>query len=96
MAPIEAPNSRPNSRPRRRYTAAIMDILGPDRDVPAPDRNTNEQTMAWIMDTYSMHARSTTTAVVTGKPISIGGSRGRPDQAGGRDQHQVRLPAGRA
>ncbi|HIG12543.1 MAG: Glu/Leu/Phe/Val dehydrogenase [bacterium] len=66
----------------RRYTAAIMDILGPNRDVPAPDVNTNEQTMAWIMDTYSMHVRSTTTAVVTGKPISIGGSRGRREATG--------------
>ncbi len=66
----------------RRYTASIMDILGPDRDVPAPDMNTNEQTMAWIMDTYSMHVRRTTTAVVTGKPISIGGSRGRAEATG--------------
>ena len=66
----------------RRYTASIMDILGPDRDVPAPDVNTNEQTMAWIMDTYSMHVRSTTTAVVTGKPLAIGGSRGRAEATG--------------
>ena len=66
----------------RRYTVAIIDVLGPDRDVPAPDRNTNEQTMAWIMDTYSMHVRSTTTGVVTGKPISIGGSRGRQEATG--------------
>jgi len=66
----------------RRYTVAIMDILGPDRDVPAPDMNTNEQTMAWIMDTYSMHVRRTTTAVVTGKPLSIGGSRGRKEATG--------------
>ncbi len=66
----------------RRYTASIMDILGPDRDVPAPDMNTNEQTMAWIMDTYSMHVRRTTTAIVTGKPIAIGGSRGRTEATG--------------
>lgn len=66
----------------RRYTAAILDIIGPDRDVPAPDMNTNEQTMAWIMDTYSMHERKTTTAVVTGKPLSIGGSRGRREATG--------------
>jgi glutamate dehydrogenase (NAD(P)+) len=66
----------------RRYTASIMDILGPDRDVPAPDMNTNEQTMAWIMDTYSMHVRRTTTAVVTGKPLAIGGSRGRTEATG--------------
>ena len=66
----------------RRYTTGIMDILGPDRDVPAPDMNTNEQTMAWIMDTYSMHVRRTTTAVVTGKPLSLGGSRGRTEATG--------------
>jgi glutamate dehydrogenase (NAD(P)+) len=69
-------------RVTRRYTASILDILGPDRDVPAPDMNTNEQTMAWIMDTYSMHVRRTTTAVVTGKPLSIGGSRGRMEATG--------------
>ncbi len=66
----------------RAYTIAIMDILGPDRDVPAPDMNTGEQTMAWIMDTYSMHARRTTTAIVTGKPLSIGGSLGRREATG--------------
>ncbi len=66
----------------RRYTVAIMDILGPDRDVPAPDMNTNEQTMAWIMDTYSMHVRRTTTAIVTGKPLNIGGSKGRREATG--------------
>src|SRR6266542_1085645 len=61
----------------RRYTAGIMRFLGPNSDVPAPDVNTNERVMAWIMDTYSMHMRQTVTAVVTGKPINIGGSRGR-------------------
>ncbi len=66
----------------RRYTLGIMDILGPDRDVPAPDMNTDEHTMAWIMDTYSMHVRRTTTAIVTGKPISIGGSKGRREATG--------------
>ncbi len=66
----------------RGYTLGIMDILGPDRDVPAPDMNTDENTMAWIMDTYSMHVRRTTTAIVTGKPISIGGSRGRREATG--------------
>ncbi len=66
----------------RRYTEAIIDIIGPDRDVPAPDMNTNEQTMAWIMDTYSMHERKTSTAVVTGKPLSIGGSKGRREATG--------------
>jgi len=66
----------------RRYTAELIDIIGPERDVPAPDMNTNEQTMAWIMDTYSMHKRTTVTAVVTGKPLNLGGSRGRPEATG--------------
>jgi glutamate dehydrogenase (NAD(P)+) len=66
----------------RRYTAEILDIIGPESDVPAPDVNTNEQTMAWIMDTYSMHKRHTVTAVVTGKPLNLGGSRGRPEATG--------------
>ncbi len=66
----------------RRYTAAIIDFLGPDSDVPAPDVNTNERVMAWIMDTYSMHKRHTVTAVVTGKPVEMGGSLGRRDATG--------------
>jgi glutamate dehydrogenase (NAD(P)+) len=66
----------------RRYTSAIIDLLGPDSDVPAPDVNTNEHMMAWIMDTYSMHKRHTVTAVVTGKPIAMGGSLGRRDATG--------------
>ncbi len=66
----------------RRYTAEILDFIGPERDVPAPDMNTNEQTMAWIMDTYSMHKRTTVTAVVTGKPLNLGGSRGRSEATG--------------
>jgi glutamate dehydrogenase (NAD(P)+) len=66
----------------RRYTAEIIDFIGPERDVPAPDVNTNEQTMAWMMDTYSMHKRTTVTAVVTGKPLNLGGSRGRPEATG--------------
>jgi glutamate dehydrogenase (NAD(P)+) len=66
----------------RRYTAEIIDFIGPERDVPAPDVNTNEKVMAWIMDTYSMHSRHTVTAVVTGKPRSLGGSRGRPEATG--------------
>jgi glutamate dehydrogenase (NAD(P)+) len=66
----------------RRYTAEILDFIGPERDVPAPDMNTNEQTMAWIMDTYSMHKRHTVTAVVTGKPFDLGGSRGRREATG--------------
>jgi glutamate dehydrogenase (NAD(P)+) len=69
-------------RMTRRYTAELFDFIGPEKDVPAPDVNTNEQTMAWIMDTYSMHARQTVTAVVTGKPINIGGSRGRREATG--------------
>lgn len=69
-------------RMTRRYTAAILDIIGPDRDVPAPDVNTNPQVMAWIMDTYSMHVRHTCTAVVTGKPIGLGGSAGRREATG--------------
>ena len=66
----------------RRYTAEIMNLLGPDTDVPAPDVNTNEQVMAWIMDTYSQHVRHTVTAVVTGKPVEMGGSLGRREATG--------------
>ena len=66
----------------RRYTAELFEFIGPEIDVPAPDVNTNDQTMAWIMDTYSMHARHTATAVVTGKPIDLGGSRGRTEATG--------------
>ncbi len=66
----------------RRYTAEICEFIGPERDVPAPDVNTNDQTMAWIMDTYSMHKRHTVTAVVTGKPLELGGSLGRPEATG--------------
>ncbi|MGC2234833.1 MAG: Glu/Leu/Phe/Val dehydrogenase [Pyrinomonadaceae bacterium] len=69
-------------RMTRRYTAELIDFIGPDKDVPAPDMNTNEQTMAWIMDTYSMHARHTVTAVVTGKPVALGGSLGRREATG--------------
>ncbi len=66
----------------RRYTAEILDYIGPERDVPAPDMNTNEQTMAWIMDTYSMHVRHTVTGCVTGKPVTLGGSLGRREATG--------------
>jgi len=66
----------------RRYTAELMDQFGPEKDVPAPDMGTNPQTMAWVMDTYSMHARHTVTSVVTGKPLSLGGSRGRVEATG--------------
>jgi glutamate dehydrogenase (NAD(P)+) len=66
----------------RRYTSNLIDILGPDKDVPAPDMNTNEQVMAWIMDTYSMHTRKTEKGVVTGKPLILGGSKGRREATG--------------
>jgi glutamate dehydrogenase (NAD(P)+) len=69
-------------RMTRRYTSEIIDFIGPEKDVLAPDMNTNEQTMAWIMDTYSMHMGHTVTSVVTGKPINIGGSRGRTEATG--------------
>ena len=69
-------------RMTRRYTAELIEFIGPEKDVPAPDVNTNEQVMAWIMDTYSMHMRQTVTSVVTGKPINIGGSRGRREATG--------------
>src|SRR5687768_12007006 len=66
----------------RRYTAGIIQTLGPDSDVPAPDVNTDERVMAGVMDTYSMHARHTVTAVVTGKPVEMGGSLGRREATG--------------
>jgi glutamate dehydrogenase (NAD(P)+) len=69
-------------RVTRRYTASLADWFGPERDVPAPDVGTNEQTMAWVMDTYSMHVRQATTAVVTGKPLELGGSQGRKEATG--------------
>src|ERR1043166_1092537 len=69
-------------RVTRRYTASIIETLGPDSDVPAPDVNTNERVMAWIMDTYSMHHSPTETAVVTGKPVEMGGSLGRREATG--------------
>ena len=66
----------------RRYVAEIIDLIGPEKDVPAPDVNTNDQIMAWVMDTYSMHVGHTSTAVVTGKPIEMGGSLGRREATG--------------
>ncbi len=69
-------------RMTRRFTAELVEFIGPEKDIPAPDVNTNEQTMAWIMDTYSMHMRQTVNAVVTGKPVSLGGSRGRKEATG--------------
>jgi glutamate dehydrogenase (NAD(P)+) len=69
-------------RMTRRYTAELIEFIGPEKDVPAPDMGTDEQTMAWIMDTYSMHMRQTVNAVVTGKPVNLGGSRGRKEATG--------------
>ena len=66
----------------RRYIAEIVDMIGPEKDVPAPDVNTNDQIMAWVMDTYSMHVGHTATAVVTGKPVEMGGSLGRREATG--------------
>jgi glutamate dehydrogenase (NAD(P)+) len=66
----------------RRYVAEIIDAIGPDKDVPAPDVNTNDQIMAWVMDTYSMHVGRTETAIVTGKPVILGGSEGRREATG--------------
>src|SRR4051812_30300401 len=66
----------------RRYVAEIIEAIGPEKDVPAPDVNTNDQVMAWVMDTYSMHVGPTATAVVTGKPIEMGGSLGRREATG--------------
>ena len=69
-------SKRELERLTRRYTAELMEVLGPEKDVPGPDINTDEQIMAWIMDTYSMHVHHTVTAVVTGKPLELGGSPG--------------------
>ena len=69
-------------RVTRRYTSEIGIIIGPNKDIPAPDVNTNEQTMAWMMDTYSMNEGATATGVVTGKPIALGGSLGRREATG--------------
>ncbi|MFT3812800.1 MAG: Glu/Leu/Phe/Val dehydrogenase [Acidovorax sp.] len=66
----------------RRYTSEIGIIIGPSKDIPAPDVNTNEQVMAWMMDTYSMNVGETATGVVTGKPIHLGGSLGRREATG--------------
>jgi glutamate dehydrogenase (NAD(P)+) len=75
-------SKRELERLTRRYTAELMELLGPEKDVPGPDINTDEQIMAWIMDTYSMHVRHTVTAVVTGKPLELGGSHGRIEATG--------------
>ena len=75
-------SDRELERLTRRYTAELIDVIGPESDVPAPDMGTSQQTMAWIMDTYSMHKRHTVTAVVTGKPVELGGSHGRTEATG--------------
>jgi glutamate dehydrogenase (NAD(P)+) len=75
-------SQRELERLTRRYTSGIIQTLGPDSDVPAPDVNTNERVMAWIMDTYSMHAGHAVPGVVTGKPIAMGGSLGRREATG--------------
>src|SRR5258708_36930071 len=82
MAPPKNPTNQDKKNLPRRYTAELIEFIGPEKDVAGPDVNTNEQTMAWMMDTYSMHMRQTVTAVVTGKPINIGGSRGRREATG--------------
>ena len=79
-------------RMTRRYTSEINLLIGPQTDIPAPDVNTNEQIMAWMMDTYSMNQGKTATGVVTGKPISLGGSLGRHDATG----HGVFVMSGEA
>ncbi|NJD34592.1 MAG: Glu/Leu/Phe/Val dehydrogenase [Betaproteobacteria bacterium] len=66
----------------RRYTSEIGIVIGPDKDIPAPDVGTNEQTMAWMMDTYSVNVGHTASGVVTGKPIALGGSLGRQEATG--------------
>lgn len=75
-------NIKELERVTRRYTSEIGIIIGPNKDIPAPDVNTNEQIMAWMMDTYSMNMGSTSTGVVTGKPIALGGSLGRKEATG--------------
>ncbi|GAB3520495.1 Glu/Leu/Phe/Val family dehydrogenase [Arthrobacter monumenti] len=71
-------SQRELERVTRRYTSEILPIIGPDKDIPAPDIGTDEQTMAWMMDTYSVNVGYTVPSVVTGKPVSVGGSLGRP------------------
>jgi glutamate dehydrogenase (NAD(P)+) len=78
----KALSRRELERMTRRFTTEIGDMIGPDSDIPAPDVNTNAQIMAWMMDTYSMHRGYSVTGVVTGKPVSIGGSEGRQEATG--------------
>jgi glutamate dehydrogenase (NAD(P)+) len=84
---------RENEDLTRRYTTEISLLIGPESDIPAPDLGTDSQTMAWMMDTYSMHKGYSVPAVVTGKPIDIGGSEGRPDAPGRSCVHTIRQAA---
>jgi len=76
-------------RMTRRYASEILPFIGPDRDIPAPDLNTDGQIMAWIMDTYSVNVGHSVPSVVTGKPVSIGGSEGRPEATGRGVMYQI-------
>jgi glutamate dehydrogenase (NAD(P)+) len=76
-------------RMTRRYASEILPFIGPDRDIPAPDLNTDAQIMAWIMDTYSVNVGHSVPSVVTGKPVSIGGSEGRPEATGRGVMYQI-------
>jgi glutamate dehydrogenase (NAD(P)+) len=76
-------------RMTRRYASEILPFIGPDRDIPAPDLNTDAQVMAWIMDTYSVNVGHSVPGVVTGKPVSIGGSEGRPEATGRGVMYQI-------
>ncbi len=69
-------------RMTRRFTSELVEVIGPEKDIPAPDMGTNEQVMAWMMDTYSMNKGYVVPGVVTGKPLSLGGSRGRSEATG--------------
>ena len=93
----KALSTRELERLTRRFTTEISDMIGPDSDIPAPDVNTNAQVMAWMMDTYSMHRGYSVTGVVTGKPVSIGGSEGRQeaDRAGRHLHHPGGCQSGR-
>ena len=77
----------------RRYTAEVLNFIGPEEDIPAPDVGTDDQVMSWIMDTYSMHKGHTTPAVVTGKPVEIGGTLGRREATGRGVVHVIREAA---
>lgn len=84
-------SEREMERLARRYTTEILSIIGPEKDIPAPDMYTNEQTMAWIMDTYSNFIGYAVPGVVTGKPVAVGGSLGRREATGRGVAHTVKL-----